>query len=97
MQDHDRINRPTVELLGRELLRDSVLLELPDRRAGWWALVLTGLMLALGIYLLFGASQLLERFQAVDDGDSARIRQYNQHLQSLQDLMNVFVADSVET
>lgn len=101
MQDHDHNNRPRVALMRRSQLPGHVMLDAPSQRARYWALALMALMLAVSLYLFLSTSQMIERFQGrlvgVEDSDAVRIRQYNEKLESLQNRMTVFVADSVET
>lgn len=102
MQDRDNHNRPVVDLIRRhERLPDEILLDAPSLRARYWAFALMALLLALSFYLFLNTQYLFERFQGrlagVEDSDALRIRQYNEKLESLQNRMTVFVADSVET
>ncbi len=101
MLDHHHDNRAVFDLARAERLPRNAGFDMPYRRARFWVLFLMVSMMTLSLCLFFGASQLFERFQvrfaAVQDGDTDRIRLYHQQIQSLQDRMTVFVADSVET
>ncbi len=101
MLDHHQNNRAVVDLVRSDQLPDHVLFDRAYRRARFLGLLLMIFMMALSLYFFFGAQQLFERvwgqFATVEDSDAVRIRLYNQQIQSLQDRMTVFVADSVET
>ncbi len=101
MQDHYHNNRTLVDLTRRDQLPGHMLLDVPSQRARYWAFALMALMLALSLWLFLSTSQMFERVQGrlagAEDSDSVRIRQYNEKLESLQNRMTVFVADSVET
>jgi len=101
MQDHNDYNRPAMDMIRRDRLPEQALLNGPTQSARFWALALTALMLAFSLYLFLNTNQLFERFQGrltdVEDRDALRIRQYNEKLETLQNRMAVFVADSVET
>lgn len=102
MQDHFHNNRPPVDLIRCDQLPGRALPDAPSQRARQWAMVLILSTLALSLYLFLNTSQLVGRLQGhlaavEEDSDAARIRQYNEKLESLQDRMTVFVADSVET
>lgn len=89
-----------MELVRRETptMTSSDRVELRAER--YWGLFLLVSMLAISMYLFLHTSQLLDRFQGgfgkLESGDTAKIRQYNEKLESLQDRMTVFIADSVE-
>jgi hypothetical protein len=101
MQNHNHEHQLLLELIRRDRLLDYAPLAAPASRTRYWAFALMVLMLIVSLYLFISTSQMLERFQGrladVEDSDSARIRQYNEKLESLQNRMTVFVADSVET
>jgi hypothetical protein len=101
MQNHKNDNRLMLELIRRDRLPDHALLDMPSQRARYWAFALMALMLAVSLYLFLSTSQMFERLHGrlagVEDSDAVRIRQYNEKLESLQNRMTAFVADSVET
>jgi hypothetical protein len=101
MQNYKNDGRLMLELIRRDRLAGHALPDMPSQRARYWAFALMGLMLALSLYLFLSTSQMFERIQGrfagVEDSDAVRIRQYNEKLESLQNRMTVFVADSVET
>jgi hypothetical protein len=100
MQDQNHFNRIIVALVRRDLEPEAIPLDAPSQRARYWAFALMAMMLAVSLYLFLNTSQMFERFQGrlgdVEDGDARRIQQYNEKLESLQNRMTVFVADSVE-
>jgi len=101
MQEHNHRDRPALDLIRRDRFPEHSLFEVPSPWARYWAFALMALMIAASIYLFLGTNRLFDRVQGglaeVEDSDTQRIRQYNEKLQSLQDRMTVFVADSVET
>ena len=101
MQDHNHNDRPVLDLIRRDEFPDRTPFDISSQWARYWAFALMALMMAVSIYLFLSTNRIFERLQGslsvVEDGDARRIRQYNEKLESLQDRMTVFVADSVET
>lgn len=102
MQDHNQDNPPVLEIIQHpESAQQHFFFQPQSLWPRYWALALLALMVAASLYLYLSTSQLYNQLHAdlveSEDGDSKRIRRYNEKLQSLQDRMTVFVADSVET
>lgn len=63
-------------------------------------LIALALIISLSLYLFLHASPLFDRIQAQfheESGDSAKIKNYGNQLQSLQNKMTGFIAESLET
>lgn len=99
MQHHNHQNRPVVELITRHPLPEPRPVDYWPAR--YWGLLLMGILLVACVYLFLNAGLRFDAFQTrvavANDGDAAKLRVYNQKLESLQNRMTVFVADSVET
>lgn len=102
MQDQNQDNPSVLEIIqSPESTQQHFFFQPQSLWPRYWALALLALMLVTSLYLYISTNQLYERIHAdlveTEDGDAKRIRQYNEKLQTLQDRMTVFVADSVET
>jgi hypothetical protein len=69
-------------------------------RLRFWAWAMMLALLGLGAFLLLDstqtASRIQNKFTGMESSDAQKIRQYNQRLESLQERMTAFIADSVE-